>query len=69
MRSGILHCLTKWSVGDLMLQTSVYERDSILLPSSDKELWLVRRAGVVWANPAEDQCALKEAIPSLPTRF
>lgn len=56
-------------MGDLMLQTSVYERDTILLSSSDKELWLVRRVGVVWANPAEDQCALlKEAIPFLPSQ-
>jgi hypothetical protein len=29
-----------------MLQLSVYERDSIL-SSSDKELWLVRRVGVI----------------------
>lgn len=59
-----------WSVGELMLQTSVYERDSTLLSGSDKELWLATKVGVVWAKPVEDKCVfLRTSLPSFPARL
>lgn len=53
-----------------MLQTSVDERDSILLSGSDKLRWLARKVGVVWAKPVKNKCVLLRAsLPSFPARL